>query len=341
MAKFVAHRRACVSASTGPFGVVINSSMTFPRPRGLAGLTLAAVTFVGACGPLPDDDVPPATPASVAPPPPDQQVQVDPNADVYADTDPSAVTDFHPALDPHGTWVEDPAYGTVWMPNAAEVGPDFAPYRTAGHWAYDDDDYVWYSDYDWGWATFHYGRWMYGGAGWMWIPGRVYSPAWVTWRMGGPGYGYVGWAPMAPTFYWRGGVAMYAAPVVIAPGGFYYAAHGDIFARSIGDRVIGRGQAVEIAAHTQAYGAAGHAGGRGPAPGALGIAPGAVAHGTPGDRGNQMARNFARPSTAKTMGAHPPTQHRVVAAPHARSAGGGGGSRGAAHGGGGGGGHHR
>ncbi len=275
------------------------------------------MALVGGCGPMPEDDMPPVTAASLPPAQPTEQVvQVDPNADVYADTDPSALTDFHPTLDGHGTWVEDPTYGTVWVPNPAEVGPDFAPYETAGHWEFDDADYVWVSDYDWGWAPFHYGRWMYGPAGWFWIPGRVYAPAWVTWRLGGPDYWYVGWAPMAPVFYWRAGVAIGVAPMIVAPAGFYYCAHGDVFASSIGAHVVARAEVGPIAAHTQAYGGAGAV--HGPAPQNLGIAPSAVVHASPNSRGLQMARAFARPSTAKALGAHPPTPHRVVAAPPAR-----------------------
>ena len=70
------------------------------------------------------------------------------DSDAYDDSDPSALTDFHGALDAHGSWVDDPRYGTVWVPNRAEVGADFTPYTTAGHWAVDDSDqYVWVSDY--------------------------------------------------------------------------------------------------------------------------------------------------------------------------------------------------
>ncbi len=310
--------------------------MRFHPSVGLSGLILSAA--LGACGPLPEDEAPPATPAPAV----EETVQVDPVADAYADTDPSALTDFHATLDSHGSWVEDPTYGTVWVPNPAEVGPDFSPYETAGHWAYDDTDYVWYSDYDWGWAPFHYGRWMYGGAGWMWIPGRVYSPAWVSWRMGGPGYAYVGWAPMAAGFYWRGGVAVQMAPVIVAPGGFYYAAHGDLFASNIGAHVVARGQAAEIGAHSQGYaGGGGAAGGgaaagwsHGPAPSSMGIAPSAVNHGSPNDKGQQMARNFAKPSTAAAMGGHAPTKHSY-SKPSTRggSRGRGGGARGGGHGG--------
>lgn len=129
-------------------------------------------------------------------------------ADEYSETDPSALTEFKPALEGHGTWVDDATYGTVWQPEATEVGTDFQPYVSAGHWTYSDDtDYVWVSDYSWGWAPFHYGRWVVlPGRGWVWIPGRRYAGAWVTWRTA-PGYGYVGWAPAPPEYYWYGGYA--------------------------------------------------------------------------------------------------------------------------------------
>jgi hypothetical protein len=93
---------------------------------------------------------------------PGQQVPIGVTADVFADTDPSALTDFRTALDPHGTWVQDPMYGTMWTPSSDEIGADFMPYVSAGHWAY-DGDYAWVSDYTWGWVAFHYGRWQ-------WIP---------------------------------------------------------------------------------------------------------------------------------------------------------------------------
>jgi hypothetical protein len=301
---------------------------------------LAALALLSACGPL-DDDVPPQTPANVQEVPIQTEVAVDPNADVYADTDPSALTDFHATLDAHGAWVEDPNYGTVWVPNPAEVGPDFTPYETAGHWAYDDVDYVWTSDYDWGWAPFHYGRWMYAPTGWVWVPGREYAPAWVTWRMGAPGYAYVGWAPMSAGFYWRGGIAVGVAPMIVAPGAYAYCAHGDLFSASVSAHVVARAQVGEVAAHTQGFAGAGAAGGgfHGPAPASMGIAPSAVTRASPNDRGAQMARNFSRPSTAKAMGGHAPTPHKFVPAPRRKAAASHAPRGGAVRGGGGG--HHR
>ena len=187
--------------------------------RSVSVLALLA-PFAAGCGGA-DVSTPPVTAqaqidvnAQVPPPPQvdataaaDTTGAADASGDAYDDNDPAALNDFHPALDSHGQWVDDPTYGTVWVPAAAEVGPDFTPYQTAGHWAYDGNDYVWVSDYDWGWAPFHYGRWVYADRGWAWIPGREYRGAWVNWGAD-DGYGYVGWYPMGPTFLWRGGVAV-------------------------------------------------------------------------------------------------------------------------------------
>lgn len=101
--------------------------------------------------------------------------------------------DFYDDLAPHGQWVQTPEYGRVWIPN---VGPDFQPYASNGHWVVTEYGNTWVSDYTWGWAPFHYGRWYQDRyRGWAWIPGRDWGPAWVSWRSGG---GYYGWAPLGP-----------------------------------------------------------------------------------------------------------------------------------------------
>jgi len=42
-----------------------------------------------------------------------------------------------------------------------------------------DDGMTWVSDYNWGWAPFHYGRWDYNDSyGWFWIPDNEWGPAW-------------------------------------------------------------------------------------------------------------------------------------------------------------------
>ena len=100
---------------------------------------------------------------------------------------------FYDDLSPYGSWVNNPSYGYVWVPNA---GQGFSPYCTNGQWVYTEYGWTWASNYSWGWAPFHYGRWfmdpMYG---WMWVPGHEWGPAWVTW---GQTNGYYGWAPIGP-----------------------------------------------------------------------------------------------------------------------------------------------
>ncbi len=74
---------------------------------------------------------------------------------------------------------------------------DFQPYATNGNWMYTEAGWTWASDYNWGWAPFHYGRWFYeNGYGWMWVPGSEWAPAWVSWSSGGD---YYGWAPLGPS----------------------------------------------------------------------------------------------------------------------------------------------
>lgn len=103
------------------------------------------------------------------------------------------VQTFYNELAPYGQWVPSPMYGSVWIPN---VGQDFQPYATDGHWVVTEFGNTWVSDYPWGWAPFHYGRWYFDNQfGWAWIPGSDWGPAWVSWRSGG---GYYGWAPLGP-----------------------------------------------------------------------------------------------------------------------------------------------
>ncbi len=239
----------------------------------------------------------------------------------YSDTDPAALSDFRSTLEPYGTWTEDPTYGTVWVPSASVVGQDFTPYVSAGHWGY-DSDYAWVSDYDWGWAPFHYGRWAYAaGPGWEWIPGRTYAGAWVSWRYGVGDWGYVGWAPLPPTWCWHGGVAVGVGFVPRAP--YAFVPTGGLFAPSIGARVVGGAQVGVIAQHTRPYvpaspsvGAgrvAAHPSVGGPPPSDLHIAPSAVSAANVNNRGLTQARAFARPETAMAMGARAPQGSSPVA----------------------------
>ncbi len=100
---------------------------------------------------------------------------------------------FYDQLSPDGSWISNPDYGYVWVPN---VDAGFKPYATHGHWVYTDDGWVWASSYRWGWAAFHYGRWGYDDeSGWFWIPDHEWAPSWVVWGNSGDNYC---WAPLGP-----------------------------------------------------------------------------------------------------------------------------------------------
>src|SRR3989440_5879725 len=102
---------------------------------------------------------------------------------------------FYDNLGDGGSWVEVGDYGYCWQPSVAVSNTSWRPY-TDGYWAYTDLGWTWISYEDFGWATYHYGRWMrLRGRGWVWVPGREWGPAWVSWRTGGD---YVGWAPLPP-----------------------------------------------------------------------------------------------------------------------------------------------
>jgi hypothetical protein len=113
-------------------------------------------------------------------------------------------------LGQYGDWRNDPTYGPVWTP--ASVGPDWAPYRY-GHWVYISPwGWTWVDDAPWGFAPFHYGRWVRAGWGWVWVPGArvrpVYAPALVAWVGGvgiavGGGGGVAAWIPLGPREVYR------------------------------------------------------------------------------------------------------------------------------------------
>ena len=113
---------------------------------------------------------------------------------------------FYNSLSPYGSWVDVPGYGLCWQPTAAVVDPYWRPYSQSGRWMWSDYGWYWYSDYSWGWAPFHYGRWCsYPRLGWVWMPGSVWAPSWVTWRYTD---GYCGWAPLPPGCGYRSGIGL-------------------------------------------------------------------------------------------------------------------------------------
>jgi hypothetical protein len=106
-------------------------------------------------------------------------------------------------LDRYGHWETLPDAEAVWFPDS--VPPDWAPYRF-GHWDWIAPwGWTWVDDEPWGFAPFHYGRWIDLDGRWGWVPGPVvadpvYAPALVAFvDIGEEGPDPdVGWFPLAP-----------------------------------------------------------------------------------------------------------------------------------------------
>ena len=113
-------------------------------------------------------------------------------------TNPPEVTEdyLYDTLAPYGSWIYIEGYGRCWQPAAVTYHADWRPYRDNGRWIYTDCGWYWMSDYSWGWAAFHYGRWFrHDRYGWCWWPDTVWAPSWVSWRYDRT---YCGWAPLPP-----------------------------------------------------------------------------------------------------------------------------------------------
>jgi len=103
---------------------------------------------------------------------------------------------FYNRLAPEGRWFYDDNYGYVFQPTIA-VSEFWRPYSD-GHWVWTDRGWTWVSNESFGWATYHYGRWIrVSGIGWVWTPGNEWAPAWVSWRQTDDD-SYCGWAPLPP-----------------------------------------------------------------------------------------------------------------------------------------------
>ena len=101
-------------------------------------------------------------------------------------------------LDQFGVWRADAKWGAVWTPRGLPAG--WAPYRF-GHWTWVELwGWTWIDDAPWGFAPFHYGRWILLDGGWSWIPGPrdarpIYAPALAIFVKGESAR--VAWFPLA------------------------------------------------------------------------------------------------------------------------------------------------
>jgi hypothetical protein len=185
-------------------------------PQQTASIT-GSDQFTGTAGPIQTDDFLQAQASRDQPAPPQQAA-------------PPQVSNMTGGSDlaRYGTWQTAPDYGAVWYPNNVPSG--WAPYR-AGHWSYVAPwGWTWIDDAPWGFAPFHYGRWVSYGGRWGWVAAAqdappsaypVYAPALVSFvDVGGSlltgaaigfaagalaGGGGVGWVPLGfrePFYPW-------------------------------------------------------------------------------------------------------------------------------------------
>lgn len=93
----------------------------------------------------------------------------------------------------------------VWKPSVnlafattSEGTPVYMPYSN-GQWINTDAGWYFKAPTPVEETTSHYGRWVNSPtAGWLWVPGRVWAPAWVDWKQNDT---YVSWAPIPPSNY--------------------------------------------------------------------------------------------------------------------------------------------
>ena len=115
-------------------------------------------------------------------------------------------------LDRNGRWQLHPEYGNVWTPTVVVSG--WEPFQQ-GRWVWQTAwGWTWVDAAPWGFAPFHYGRWVRWGGRWCWAPGQrvphpAFAPAVVSWAPAQPvrpGYRPpppARWAPLPPGEAWR------------------------------------------------------------------------------------------------------------------------------------------
>jgi len=110
-----------------------------------------------------------------------------------------------------GAWSVAPDGAPLWTPARLPAG--WQPYQQ-GAWSWISPwGWTWIDDQPWGFAPFHYGRWLSLHGRWAWTPGQwgaarpVYAPAQVGWFggaalavAGAPAVGWVALAPDEPVF---------------------------------------------------------------------------------------------------------------------------------------------
>jgi hypothetical protein len=89
----------------------------------------------------------------------------------------------------NGEWIWHDLYGYVWRPYLNDLRypwgnwqANWQPYFY-GNWTDYKGQLYWVPGEPWGWVPYHLGLWMWDKkAGWVWMPGSMFAPAWVDWE---------------------------------------------------------------------------------------------------------------------------------------------------------------
>ncbi len=165
--------------------------------------------------------------------------------------------EFYEALAPYGNWVNVEGYGVCWQPIVAVGNSGWQPYLDRGRWVYTDCGWYWSSEYSWGWAPFHYGRWFeHPTLHWCWVPDKVWGPSWVCWRYND---NYCGWAPLPPAAeFTTAGLCFKGRPATadcnfgLTASAFHFVPGTRIRDSKPARCVLRRGEADRVFAHTTA-----------------------------------------------------------------------------------------
>ena len=112
------------------------------------------------------------------------------------------VSDLLGIKDAHASSTANAGMVFVWKPSVELAVtpptvsvPVYVPY-TNGQWINTDAGWYFKARTPVEETVSHYGRWVNTpAAGWLWVPGRVWAPAWVDWKQND---NYVSWAPLPP-----------------------------------------------------------------------------------------------------------------------------------------------
>ena len=138
----------------------------------------------------------------------------------------------------------------IWVPSPEVIYIGWSPY-CYGYWGWTYWGWWWYPNYNWGWCTYHYGRWWHHHHyGWVWSPGYRWRHSWVTWAHSGP---YVGWHPLPPRMHYKSGTAVLPVNKNPKNDGWVFVEKKNMTKPIDNTKIIDRGKNTDLIKHSKQY----------------------------------------------------------------------------------------